>query len=780
MSKDSSSTFLEQCLSGVRVVQTFSMSQPLMKRWITLLADTERTGFQQARISGLEGGVTMLSGLCALGVGLYYGSILVKNGLNYGYVITVSPVLIGERVAIELTNDPFAFKTTYNITNIHYMVFFRFSALNSVRKSLASLRNIRHHIERQPHIDIRDSTGIEVATAAMDPGWSANISLEQVTFAYPSRPNVKVLDVVSFSAEAGKLTAICGGSGAGKSCVASLLIRQYDPASANVVNPHDSKDDAQREDMRIRLTVAKTTESAEKGFLAAHGKAREDDGCDTAVQGDGTIRLGGLDIRTYNLRSLRSCISVVQQEPQLLCGTVLENIAAGLTGTPFAFRSDLDAADDKKLESTRERCVEALKIAEAWDFVQSLPEGIDTKISGGRNDILSGGQRQRLAIARALVRRPSLLVLDEATSALSSDVELRIRNNLEAEQRSTGMTIVSIAHRLQFAQHAHKIVVMDRGRVVDEGTFDELIQPSRSSRIFADMAATGKSQRTSALGGNRYLQFEMAELPAKVDGSETENYVSLKQGEKEIDSSKNFTTTEEASPTPTRQAHLRILLRGLGSKRLFFIVALLLGLFNGCSFVATSYTLGRTVAVLSGAPDNKTIGNFYLWIWIGFAVLISLTVYGQSLFTTGAQKRLEKFIASTAVTALMKQEVSFFEEETGSAGSLTAGIAKHSGNSAQALSDSAVTVSRIQANGLNAQLSLKSKIPCANSGTDRDAIGLYRWVLDTLLRIGLGVCPCHYTFRSIVDIFGMGTSPIQRRSRETTWPASRCHVRTPQ
>jgi ATP-binding cassette subfamily B (MDR/TAP) protein 1 len=697
MSKDSSSTFLEQCLSGIRVVQTFSMSQPLMKRWITLLADTERTGFQQARIRGLEGGVTMLSGLCVLGVGLYYGSKLVQDGLNYGYVITVSLAYSEDPVRSELRNDRFTFKTTYNITNIHYMCFFRLSALNSVRKSVVSLRNIRHHIERQPYVDIRDSTGITVAAAAAQLGWSANISLEQVTFAYPSRPDVKVLDGVSFSAEAGKLTAICGGSGAGKSCVASLLIRQYDPASANVANAHDSKEDAQREDLRIRLAVAKTTESAEKGFLDTHGDAQTDDSRSMAIQGDGIIRLGGLDVRTYNLRSLRSCISVVQQEPQLLCGTVLVNIAAGLTGTPLAFRSDLDADDDKKIEVTRERCVEALKIAEAWDFVQSLPQGIDTKLSGGRNDILSGGQRQRLAIARALVRRPSLLILDEATSALSSDVELRIRNNLEAEQQSTGMTIVSIAHRLQFAQHAHKIVVMERGRVVDEGTFDELIHPGRTSRVFADMAATGKTQRAGPSGGKRSLEFDMTEIPAKSDSSITENIVSSENSEGEGKSSRDSSTAEESSPRSTRQAHLRILLRGLGSKRLFLIAALLLGLFNGCSFIATSYTLGRTVAVLSGAPDGKTIGNFYLWIWIGFAVLLSLTVYGQNIFTTGAQKRFEKVIASTAVTALMRQEVSFFEEETGSAGSLTAGIAKHSGNYAQALSESAVTVSRTQA-----------------------------------------------------------------------------------
>jgi hypothetical protein len=90
MSKDSSFTFLEQCLSGIRVVQTFSMSQPLMKRWISLLGDTERTGNQQARIRGLEGAVTMLSALSALGVGLYYGSKLIPDGLKYGLVITVS------------------------------------------------------------------------------------------------------------------------------------------------------------------------------------------------------------------------------------------------------------------------------------------------------------------------------------------------------------------------------------------------------------------------------------------------------------------------------------------------------------------------------------------------------------------------------------------------------------------------------------------------------------------------------------------------------------------
>jgi hypothetical protein len=186
---------------------------------------------------------------------------------------------------------------------------------------------------------------------------------------------------------------------------------------------------------------------------------------------------------------------------------------------------------------------------------------------------------------------------------------------------------------------------------------------------------------------------EMTELPTKSGSSSTTDIVSLKRSERIANSSDKLAPVKDLAGSTVRPKYLPDLLRRLGSRRLFLCVALVLGLVNGGSFIATSYTLGRTVAVLSGAPDGKTIGGFYLWLWIGFAVLLSLTVYSQNIFGTGAQKRLEKVIASTAVTALMKQDVSFFEEEAGSVGSLTAGIAKHSGNYAQALSDSAITVS---------------------------------------------------------------------------------------
>jgi ATP-binding cassette, subfamily B, bacterial len=168
----------------------------------------------------------------------------------------------------------------------------------------------------------------------------------------------------------------------------------------------------------------------------------------------GRILIDGIDIRELNLLDLRKCIGWVSQDVFLFHGTVGENIRYG------------------SFDATRDQIIQAAKLAEAHEFIEQLPQGYDT-IVGERGQKLSGGQRQRLAIARAILKDPPILILDEATSAVDNETEAAIQKSLQVITQNR--TTIAIAHRLSTIRHANCIYVMDQGQIVEQGTHEDLL-----------------------------------------------------------------------------------------------------------------------------------------------------------------------------------------------------------------------------------------------------------------------------------------------------------------
>ena len=261
---------------------------------------------------------------------------------------------------------------------------------DTVSKAVVGYERIEEVLDIEARV--RDLPGARKA-----PRFKGKIEFDHVNFAYDDK--IPVLKDLSFETEAGQVAAIVGPSGVGKSTIISLIPRLYDPQS-------------------------------------------------------GTIRIDGVDIRRYKLKSLREQISFVLQETLLFHTSVWENIAYG------------------KPDASPDQIIRAAKEANAHEFIVQLSEGYGTMV-GERGVTLSGGQRQRIAIARAIVRNTPILVLDEPTTGLDSSSEQAVIEALERLMK--GKTCIVVAHHLSTIRHADVIFVVKESELVEKGTHDQLL-----------------------------------------------------------------------------------------------------------------------------------------------------------------------------------------------------------------------------------------------------------------------------------------------------------------
>ncbi|KAG8915864.1 hypothetical protein FRC00_010755 [Tulasnella sp. 408] len=506
-----------------------------------------------------------------------------------------------------------------------------------VIESASAQEHLKKVINRKPLRDVRDSSGLRPEAS----DWSAKIDLNHVTFIYPSRPDAKSLDDVTATIDAGKVTAIVGPSGSGKSTIAGLLLRLWDLTSVD-----------------------------EKGDAEEKGDSNQ-------------LLISGTDIKAYNLSWLRSQISVVRQDPQLFTATIFENVTHGLTGTPYEYDPDAPEAD---LSATRALVQEALEKAQAWSFVSSLPLGMDTKVSGAKVGVLSGGQRQRIAVARALVRKPKILVLDEGTSALDAEIERRLMDEIHAEQQARGMTTITI-------QAAHNIIVMDQGRLVEQGRYEDLLQ---RKGFFASMVAQQSTGSNGAVAGDfdgisetessgsitpkRLAQQSpvSSEHPipkVAVAGNKLPLLSGASENEMEAaDSKRESNVPSENLP-----------LVGTWGPRYWRYITAQFSWFGGGSLAALGMLTAKAFSIQD--DDARLRREAYRWslAYLFIAIGVFVMCFASAFLLEGGVERMSRRLRTSSLRAILRQEVEYFDRESNSSGALTAVVSTYSSSASSVL-----------------------------------------------------------------------------------------------
>ncbi len=362
-------TRLHERLASMRVIQSFAREKYEIASFRRLNENTFSAAMRVARVNAFSP-----------------QAVQALSMLSFVLVVVVAGVLIIRYKQLDI-GSLFGYAVLMQQAGVFFV---KIGTLHlRVQQALAALGRILEIMAREP--DVR-----EAPDAVALPPVQGRVTFRNVNFRYSE--GEEVLQDIDLEVAPGETIALVGPSGAGKTSLANLVMRLYDPT-------------------------------------------------------EGAVEIDGHDLRGLTFHSLRSQIGLVPQETVLFGGTIRENILYG------------------RMEATEEEVIAAAQAANAHDFITALPQGYDTEV-GERAVRLSGGQRQRLAVARALLKDPRILILDEATSSLDAESEALVQEALE--RLMLGRTTFLIAHRFSTIRKANRIIVLSDGLLVEEGTHAEL------------------------------------------------------------------------------------------------------------------------------------------------------------------------------------------------------------------------------------------------------------------------------------------------------------------
>lgn len=498
---------------------------------------------------------------------------------------------------------------------------------------MGSYNKLKDDIDRQPLIDGHTKSSLGL------PDLGAGFEIKDVSFTYPSRPEITVLDKISLAIPPNKHTALVGLSGSGKSTIAGLVTRLYEPT-------------------------------------------------------EGQILFNGQDVRDMNARDLRSFMSLVQQEPSLLDRSLLENIAHGLinssnpdharlndillsstlaeVATDIREGHDLLAAAEKRGADVLEIATlvqKAATLADADPFITALQHGYGTVV-GSSGRLISGGQKQRVALARALVKNPAVLILDEATASLDSKSEQRIQraiNNI-----ASGRTVITIAHRLATITAADNIICMHKGHILEQGTHSELMALDGTYAGMVKMQTLGNVAETN----NTTTSTDSISISDRTSVDEIEKHGLSHDDPEKVDLSATETPVrdsaeeEEPEELPAPPKTLWALVRGYGPAlrpHIFYLLIAFIGsTCVGGAFSGEAVIFGNTVGSLNPCHSAGRIRNRGDFYGLMFFILAIIEFFANLVSWCGFGWVSEKVVYTVRVLSfrsLFEQDLQWHQSE---------------------------------------------------------------------------------------------------------------------